>query len=162
MSPFSISLEQGWRRLWVVTARAMRRAKLQSKPSPATNQHPAFNRLDDLPVVQARCESTEGKDYHTSRTWSPQADLGIFEPWLDYRSFPVTLGSSRASRQPSDASPHVSQSMNPIWNSVLNKHLPRTAWWQRHTCVDNLPGVALSSATLGKLSTYVCLCHQAT
>jgi len=51
MSPFWILLELRAMEA-VVTTGAIRRAKLQSKWSPPTNQHPTFYRPDALPVAQ--------------------------------------------------------------------------------------------------------------
>jgi len=55
----------------MVTARAIRHAKLETKSSPPTNQHPTFYRPDALMLLNQQCQ------YHIPWTCSPQAHLGF-------------------------------------------------------------------------------------
>ena len=66
----------------VVTAGALRCAKLQSNRPTPTNQHPTFYRPDAFSCHPTNIQNTEGKKYHIPWTCSLQAHLGILQPCL--------------------------------------------------------------------------------
>ena len=103
--------------------------KAPVKSSPPTNQHPAFYRLDALPVAQPSVKALKGKILHSMDLLTPSSPR-VFQLCLWPLIAPGYLGEGcHASHQPSDASTHpvshcVSKNTPTLASHIFNKLRP--------------------------------------
>jgi len=103
----------------VVTTGAIRHAKLWSKSSPPTNQHPTFTGRMPFLLPNQQCQSTEGTISHSMDLLTPSLPGGL--PTLWPLKLLVTLGEGcHASHQPFDASTPSK------WNITTDSNTPQT------------------------------------